>query len=200
MDRSVPVVEKPWERQDRFADLQGDLADAGVVLNDAALQSTRLKGFAGIEYLRYLEGDKHMVVFASGGFIKNPRQWDLEAHLFAQRATDARVVIDLVATNGTNPRGGGGGDPWGREIAEQTGGFYTSLDLAVKAVGKIDEGTRFSYLLGYEPSSPTLDGRYRDVDVKVNRPDVTVLFRHGYYAAAEPEPVELKELDHQGAD
>jgi hypothetical protein len=66
--------------------------------------------------------------------------------------------------------------------------------MAVKAVTKIDEGTRFSYLLGYEPSSPTLDGTYRDVEVKVNRPDVTVLFRHGYYAAAEPEPLELKEF------
>ena len=43
MDRSVPVVEKPWERQDRFADLQSDLAAGGVVLNDAVLQSTRLK-------------------------------------------------------------------------------------------------------------------------------------------------------------
>jgi len=196
MDRAVPVVEKPWQRQDRFADIQGDLSDAGVELNDAALTNSRLKVFAGIEYLRHLEGDKHLVVFANGGLVRNDpdRAWDHDVLLMSQRATDARVVLDLIATNGTKARGGGGGDPFGRELAEKTGGFYSSLDMAVKAVAKIDQGTRFSYLLGYEPSNPNLDGRYRDVEVKVNRKDVVVQYRHGYYAAAEPEPLELKEM------
>jgi VWFA-related protein len=196
MDRAVPVAEKAWQRQDRFADIQGDLQYAGVELNDAVLGSSRLKLFAGIEYLRFLDGDKHMLFFANGGLVRNDpdRRADHDVTLMAQRATDARVVVDLVATNGTNPRGGAGGDPWGREIAERTGGFYSSVDIAAKAVDKVDQGTRFSYLLGYEPSSPDLDGRYPDIEVRVSRPGVTLQFRHGYFAAAEPEPLELKAL------
>jgi len=196
MDRAVPVSEKPWQRQDRFADLAGDSRDYGVELSDAALRNSRLKLFAGIEYLRYLDGDKHMVIFANGALVRDDpdRRPDHDALLMSQRATDARVIVDMVATNGTSPNAFMSGDRWGREIAERTGGFYSSVDMAVKAVAKIDQGTRFSYLLGYEPTNPNLDGRYRDVEVRVNRPDVVVQYRHGYYAAAEPPPLELKEL------
>ena len=115
-----------------------------------------------------------------------------EAEVLAQRASDARVVVNLIATNGTGPRSSG--DPAGREVAERTGGFYSSLDMATKAVAKIDESTRFSYLLGYTPSNPALDGTFRDVEVTVNRPGVTVRFRHGYFAADEPPPLELEAL------
>ena len=116
MDRAVPVAEKPWQKQDRFADIQSDLDYAGVELNDAALRSSRLKLFAGIEYMRYLDGDKHMVFFANGGLVRNDRDRppDLDVALMAQRATDARVVLDLVST------GGRGSDVWGRELAERS--------------------------------------------------------------------------------
>jgi hypothetical protein len=79
-------------------------------------------------------------------------------------------------------------------VAELTGGYYTSLEMATKAVAKIDQASRFSYLLGYTPSNPELDGKYRDVEVKVSRPGVTVRYSHGYFASAEPEPIVLKEL------
>ena len=196
MDRAVPVVEKPWQRQDRFADLMGDSKDYGVELSDAALRNSRLKLVAGIEYMRDLDGDKHMLIFANGGLVRadKDRPADHDALLMSQRATDARVIVDMIATNGTSANAFLSGDRWGREIAERTGGFYSSVDIATKAVAKLDQGTRFSYLLGYEPTDPNLDGKYRDVEVRVNRPDVTVQYRHGYYAAAEPPPLELKEL------
>jgi hypothetical protein len=102
------------------------------------------------------------------------------------------VVVDLVATNGTTRSGGG--DRSGRDVVDLTGGYYTSLEMATKAVGKIDQASRFSYLLGYTPANPNLDGKYRDVEVKVSRPGVTVRYSHGYFAAAEPEPLVLKDL------
>jgi hypothetical protein len=64
------------------------------------------------------------------------------------------------------------------------GGYYTSLEMAPK--GRLRRSMRsrgFSYLLGYTPSNPDLDGTFRDVQVIVNRPDVTVRYRHGYFAA-----------------
>jgi VWFA-related protein len=188
MDRVVPVVEKAGQHQERLADILQDSKDSGNELSDRVLLSSRLKLYAGVEYLRYIDGDKHMLFLAGGGIA-----YDVDdAKVVAQRASDARVIVDLIATNGTSRRGGDA--PTDRVVAEMTGGYYTSLEMAVKAVTKVDEATRFSYLLGYTPSSATLDGRYRDVQVKVNRPGVTVQYSHGYFAAVDPPPIELKEL------
>jgi VWFA-related protein len=229
MDRVVPVVEKPGQYQETFGSINEVLSYNGESLTDEVLLSTKLKLYAGVEYLRPFEGEKHMVFFSGlegagtlGGSSYRPdgrggttmratpgrygaalgaasgasdggvaRDID-EATIIAQRASDARVVVDLIATNGTNRNGGG--DPAGRHVTELTGGYYTSLEMAPKAVAKIDQLTRFSYLLGYTPSNPNLDGTFRDVEVIVNRPDITVRFRHGYFAAPEPPPLELEAM------
>ena len=229
MDRLVPVVEKPGQYQETFGSISKTLGDCGESIRDEVLLSTKLKFYAGVEYLRSLEGEKQMVFFSGldgagtlGGSAYRPdgrggtvlraggggyeaalaaasgasaggmaRDVD-EAKVIAQRASDARVVVNLIATNGTTRTGGG--DPAGREVTELTGGYYTSVEMATKAVAKVDDLTRFSYLLGYTPSNPALDGTFRDVEVKVNRPDVTVRFRHGYFAAPEPPPLEMEAL------
>jgi len=230
MDRVTPVVEKPGQYQETFGSIVKTLRDTGEPVTDEVLLSTKLKFYAGIEYLRALDGDKHMVFFSGlegGGTLgassyrpdgrggttmrATPGRYETvlnaasgandggmardldEASVLAQRASDARVIVDLIATTGTAPQGDSG-DPAGRRVTELTGGAYTSLEVATKAVARIDEQTRFSYLLGYTPSNPDLDGTFRDVDVRVNRPGLTVKFRHGYFAAPEPPPLELEAL------
>ncbi|HEX5071059.1 MAG TPA: VWA domain-containing protein [Vicinamibacterales bacterium] len=218
MDRVVPVVEKPGQHQETFGFLNRLLDESGDAMNDEVLLSTKLKLYAGVEYLRRFDGEKHMVFFSGlegrGSLACTPYRPDGrggrtltmgggcsggvgrdvdEARILAQRASDARVVVDLITTTGTAPRGISGDEP-GRVVTELTGGYYTSLETASKAVAKIDALTRFSYLLGYTPSNPDLDGTFRDVQVIVNRPDLTIRFRHGYFAAPEPEPLELEAM------
>jgi VWFA-related protein len=171
-----------------LAEIQQIASQNGDDLSDTVMRSTRLKLFGGVEYLRYMDGEKHMLFLANPGIAESAD----DATIIAKRATDAGVIVDLVATNGTTRRGGG--DRAGRDVVELTGGYYTSLEMATKAVTKIDQQSRFSYLLGYTPLNPNLDGQYRDVEVKVSRPGVTVRYSHGYFAAAEPEPLVLKEL------
>ena len=65
-----------------------------------------------------------------------------------------------------------------RTVAELTGGVSSAYSYGDKAVAAIDQSTTFEYPLGYYPTNPTLDDRYRRITVKVNRPGVTVLFRH----------------------
>jgi hypothetical protein len=69
-----------------------------------------------------------------------------------------------------------------RTLAFLTGGTASIMTRATSAVERIDAQTRVHYVLAYYPSNGAPDGRYRAVRVEVNRADVTVLFRHGYYA------------------
>jgi hypothetical protein len=56
----------------------------------------------------------------------------------------------------------------------------------------IDQTSRFGYLLGYSPTNTRLDGRFRRIVVRVNRPELTVLYRHGYFARDAPAPLDAE--------
>jgi VWFA-related protein len=68
-------------------------------------------------------------------------------------------------------------------LAKPTGGFLvdSTNDLA-SGVRRIDADRRVHYLLTYAPARVELDGRWRAIDVKVNRRNVTVQARQGYVA------------------
>jgi VWFA-related protein len=72
-------------------------------------------------------------------------------------------------------------------LAKPTGGFLieNTNDLAA-GVRRIDEERRVHYLLTYAPARLELDGRWRGIDVKVNRKNVTVQARQGYVAVRSP--------------
>jgi VWFA-related protein len=176
------------------------------------------KVYAGIEYLRHVDGEKHLVVLLNGpnvkcasgglvsaGFAGCDSQEDLA---FAARAGDARVVVDIIHTDGVPAYGGAprslGANAqisaptffWGASSAEQvaqlTGGEFLGTHYASETFAKVDAATRFGYLLGYTPINAALDDRVRKIVVKVSRPDVTVFYRHGYHAQEEPTPLDLE--------
>ena len=73
------------------------------------------------------------------------------------------------------------------ELAERTDGaviLSTRDDLSVKARQLADDLAAF-YLLGYYSTNTAADGRYRTIEVKVNRRDVQVSARRGYLAPTE---------------
>jgi VWFA-related protein len=76
-------------------------------------------------------------------------------------------------------------DPQGglARLAEDTGGFLIrdTNDIA-SAFRRIDEDSRIHYLLTYTPGNDNFDGKYRAIDVKVERPGVQVFARKGYRA------------------
>lgn len=188
MDLADPKGDRSYKRQYVFAELLEAIQGSGNVLSDAVLQSSPLKLFAGIEHLRFMDGEKHLIYL--GGLPPIVRNADL-ANLFAARANDARVIVNHIWTSGTGMRGASGCLPC-RDLVERTGGFYTSLDPMEAALEKVDRRSRSSYLIGYVPVSKTTDGQYRHVRVEVARPDVTVSHRYGYFANDEPPPAELK--------
>ena len=50
-----------------------------------------------------------------------------------------------------------------------------------KQIEQIYQENQHYYLLGYQPSNPRTEGRFRKIEVRVNRPDATVRTRNGYY-------------------
>jgi VWFA-related protein len=68
-------------------------------------------------------------------------------------------------------------------VAQATGGVaYSETNDLATAVGKaIDNGANY-YSISYIPPNTKYDGAYHKIDVKVDRPGVSVVFRKGYYA------------------
>jgi VWFA-related protein len=146
----------------------------------------------GIRYLRYLDGEKHLI-FVSPGGVFLPRADDDRS--LASIAADARVALSIVHTGGV---GSGDGADWrgatSRTAAEETGGLFSSTSYARDFVNRLDEVTRTGYVLGYYPTNAALDRRYRNISVRVTRPGLRVLFRHGYFARAELPPLDRQRM------
>jgi VWFA-related protein len=75
-------------------------------------------------------------------------------------------------------------------IAADTGGFSVknTNDLG-QGIARIADESRAYYLLGYNPANAARDGKFRKIEVKVNRKGVVVRARRGYYAPGRGQPV-----------
>jgi len=69
------------------------------------------------------------------------------------------------------------------ELADQTGGFLIrdTNDLSA-GLRRIDEDMRVHYVLTYVPKNQEYDGRFRQISLKLSRPNLDVQTRKGYYA------------------
>jgi len=147
--------------------------------------------YSAIEYLRHLEGDKHLVFVTERGLNLPRLEDDMD---LAKAANDARVAIDTFQVGGLMGQAGG---VWTdqsqqtfafkglRMIAEQTGGVSSIAEDGMVAVNRINEVSRSEYLLAFSPSKGAMNGEYRKIELKTRRPNVTLLYRRGYYAKNE---------------
>ncbi len=71
-------------------------------------------------------------------------------------------------------------------LSSDTGGkaFFDSNDFA-PAFQRLQQDTSAYYSLGFRSTDPHRDGRYRKLAIKVNRNDVKLEYRQGYYAPAD---------------
>ena len=53
-----------------------------------------------------------------------------------------------------------------------------------QSFAKIAEQVRNQYTIGYYSHEPFIDGKYRKIEVKVLRPNLTVIAKEGYYPTA----------------
>jgi Ca-activated chloride channel family protein len=104
-----------------------------------------------------------------------------EAIEAAQRS-DAVIHVLLIQDPGATFGYGGG---VARKMAEETGGRVISVHnerTLEKAFKEISEELRSQYVLGYYPTNNKRDGTFRKIQVQIDRPDMKILSRKGYYA------------------
>jgi len=86
-------------------------------------------------------------------------------------------------------------------LSGDTGGkaFLDTNDLG-QVFDRVQRDTSVYYVLGYKSSNALRDGRYRKIQVKVNRPGVTLEFRKGYYAPKDFQHFNAEDKEQQMQD
>jgi VWFA-related protein len=80
-----------------------------------------------------------------------------------------------------------------RDVADQTGGraFYNTNDLKLALQHSIEHGATY-YTLAYAPQNQKWNGAFRRIKIQLNRPDVKLAYRQGYYATKDqPGPSDV---------
>ncbi|HQR36499.1 MAG TPA: VWA domain-containing protein, partial [Blastocatellia bacterium] len=170
---------------------------------------------AAIRGLQQLPGRKILILLSDGFFTGIGRTFTAyDLRRLTDAATRAGVVIYSVDARGlvAKPTLGSASDPQNATItqnpdarrrivqgeigakleglytiAKDTGGlpFFNSNDLGAGLKRVLDDTDAY-YILGYEPTNSTRDGRFRKIEVRVaSRPGNTIQTRAGYFAPIE---------------
>jgi VWFA-related protein len=86
-------------------------------------------------------------------------------------------------------------------LSGDTGGkaFLDTNDLG-QVFDRVQRDTSVYYVLGYKSSNALRDGKYRHIQVKVNRPGVSLEFRKGYYAPKDFQHFNAEDKEQQMQD
>jgi VWFA-related protein len=186
---------------------------AGTLLTAAMRQDSfarRIAVLVGtIDGLRWLPGRKAVVLLSEGFYLSNEEFYRHGLHtaydaLFSDpdELATTRTVTEVanrasVVLYAIDPRGLGG-DYWLSQgtlsdLAESTGGLAVlnrnNLLAGLRSVVADQAGY---YLIGYEPPPSTFQKKsghpkFQSVKVKLNRPDLKIRFRSGFYGLTDTE-------------
>jgi VWFA-related protein len=86
-------------------------------------------------------------------------------------------------------------------LSSDTGGkaFFDSNDFGA-VFSQVQKDSSIYYVLGFTSNNPLKDGRFRRLKVQVNRPDLKLDFRAGYYAGRDFEHLNRADREQQLED
>ena len=86
-------------------------------------------------------------------------------------------------------------------LSSDTGGkaFFDSNDFSA-VFSQVQKDSSIYYVLGFTSNNPLKDGRFRRLKVQVNRPDLKLDFRAGYYAGRDFEHLNRADREQQLED
>jgi VWFA-related protein len=132
-------------------------ATAGAVKNNVSIYPLDVRG---------------LQAFPPGGEAQN-------ASLHGQSAYNGNAIFNDLNSNATSQE-------TLSTLAEDTGGkaFFDSNDFG-GVFSQVQKDTSAYYVLGFTSTNPLKDGRFRHLKVQVNRPDLKLEYRSGYYAGRD---------------
>jgi len=169
----------------------------------------RLQAIAQVSQVLSRIDQKKSILYFSGGVQKTGTENQSQLRAAVNMAVRANVSLYPVDTRGLQAFAAGGSASSasirgtsaysGRAVEQQfdsnfqtqetlatlandTGGraFFDTNDFT-KAYDRVQADTSTYYILGYRSTNTRMDGRYRKITVKLNRPDVKLEYRTGYY-------------------
>jgi len=130
------------------------------------------------------EAGRKALVMLTDAEDNGSKMTENEAIEAAQRADSAIHILLITDPGATQGYGAGVAS----KMAQETGGRVVNVHnekSLEKAFDVISEELRSQYILGYSSTNTNHDGTFRKIKVEINRPDMKVLARKGYYAPSK---------------
>ena len=178
-DSKVVLVQKFSNSRDvgdKFFDLK---ADGMTALNDAVYQAAK-------DLSDRPEKRRAIIVLSDGEDTISRRSADKA--LKAALAVNASIYTIDMAGIETNGRQRAQNQGVLRNFAEKTGGTFIATPGGVamrETFRKIVEELGRQYTLAYQPKNQTKDGKWRTIEVRVAKPNLTIRTRKGYNASKQ---------------
>lgn len=173
-DSKIALVQ-PFSNSRDIAESAFDLkADGMTRMNDAIYEAT-------VELSKRVEKRRAIIVLSDGQDTMSGRSAD-KALKSAMSADIAIYTIDMSPT-GDAKRVQNQGVL--KNLAEKSGGTFVSTPGGAAMRGafeKIVEDLGVQYTLGYSPTNTKKDGKWRAIELRVAKPNLTIRTRKGYNA------------------
>ena len=176
-DSKISLVQ-PFSNSRDIAEAAFDLkADGMTRMNDAIHQ-------AAVELSKRTEKRKAIIVLSDGQDTISGRS--AEKALKSAMSVDVAIYTIDMSPTGDAKRAQNQGVL--KNLAEKSGGTFVSTPGGAamrEAFEKIVEELGVQYTLGYSPSNSKKDGKWRSIELRVARPNLTIRTRKGYNAEKE---------------
>jgi len=173
-DSKIALVQ-PFSNSRDIAESAFDLkADGMTRMNDAIYQ-------AAVELSRRAEKRRAIIVLSDGQDTMSSRSAD-KALKSAMSADIAIYTIDMSPTGDVKRVQN---QAVLKNLAEKSGGMFISTPGGAamrEAFEKIVKELGVQYTLGYSPLNTKKDGRWRSIELRVAKPNLTIRTRKGYTA------------------
>lgn len=178
-DSKVSLIQKFSNSRDVTEKLFDLRADGYTALNDAVYR-------AAVDLSTREEKRRAIIVLSDGADNRSGRSADKAL----KAALAANAVIYTVDMSGVNTGGQERMQNKGvlRNFAEKSGGMYieTPGGAAMRsAFEKIVSELGSQYTIAYEPKNSAKDGKWRAIEVRVAKPNLSIRTRKGYHAKKE---------------
>lgn len=178
-DTKISMVQDFSNSRDVTEQIFNIKADGYTALNDAIVKAAEQLG-------KRSEKRRAIIVLSDGADNKSKYSGDkaLKAAMDAN-ATIYTIDMSAIETDGKDRIQSQGAL---KNFAEKSGGVFvaTAGGAAMREAFKnIVEELGVQYTLGYQPSNLKKDGKFRQIEIRVARPNLIIRTRKGYYAAKE---------------